>query len=66
MGYRVFYEFDNGEMEDVLDEVFRTKKEAEEAAAEGAGNYAVGRDVLRDAGEDYSEEDIVGWTIVKE
>jgi len=49
MGYRVFYEFDNGEMEDVLDEVFRTKKEAEEAAAEGAGNYAVGRDVLRDA-----------------
>ena len=66
MGYRVFYEFDNGEMEDVLDEVFKTKKEAEEAAIEGAGNYNVGRDVLRDAGEDYSEENIVDWTIVKE
>ena len=66
MGYRVFYEFDNGEMEDVLDEVFKTKKEAEEAAAEGAGNYNVGRDVLKEAGEDYCEENIVDWTIVKE
>ena len=66
MGYRVYYNFDNGETEDVLDEIFATKREAEEAAHEGYDNYNAGRDVLQLAGESYSEANIIDWDIVKE
>ena len=66
MGYRVFYNFDDGTTEDVLDEVFATKKEAERAACEGAGNYAVGQETLQLGGHDYPEANIMDWDIVKE
>lgn len=67
MGYRVFYNFDDGSTEDVLDEVFKTKKEAYEAALEGASNYAAGQDVLELAGElEGCEANIIDWDIVKE
>ena len=44
MKYRVFYNFDDGSTEDVLDEVFDTEEEAEAAALEGASLYAQGND----------------------
>ena len=66
MGYRVYYNFDDGTTEDVLDEVFPTKREAYLAALEGKSNYDAGREVLYLAGEDYSEENIIDWEIVKE
>ncbi len=66
MGYRVYYKFDNGETEQILDGVFETVKEAEEAAVVGVDDYKTGGDYLREAGEECCEEQIVGWTIVKE
>lgn len=66
MRYRVIYHFSDGSSEDILDEVFNSKLEAELAAREGATDYAAGVEVLKDAGELYSEEEIVGWDIVDE
>ena len=66
MGFRVYHTFSDGTTEDMLDEVFDTYEEAEEAALEGSSNYSQGRDVLELAGEDYCEEEITGWTIVEE
>ena len=67
MGYRVFYNFDDGTTEDVLDEVFPTKREAYLAALEGASNYAAGQEVLYLAGEESGcEENIIDWEIVEE
>ena len=66
MGYRVYYNFSDGRSEDLLDEVFATEEEAEEAAREGASNYSQGRDYLEEAGEDYCEETIEDWDIVEE
>ena len=63
MGYRVIYNFDDGSSEDVLDEVFDTYEEAEEAAETGASNYSQGNDYLEEAGESYSDSDIVDWDI---
>ena len=45
---------------------FATKKEAEYAASEGAGNYAVGTETLQMGGHDYPEANIIDWDIVKE
>lgn len=66
MRYRVYYNFSDGTSEDLLDEVFATKKEAEYAASEGAGNYAVGTETLKMGGHDYPEANIIDWDIVKE
>ena len=66
MGYRVYYNFSDGTSEDLLDEVFSTKKEAQYAASEGAGNYAVGTETLYLGGHDYSEAKIIDWDIVEE
>jgi hypothetical protein len=66
MGYRVIYNFDDGSSEDILDEVFETEEEAEEAAREGVSDYSAGRDVLIEAGEKYCEQEIVDWDIVEE
>ncbi len=66
MGYRVIYNFSDGHSEDLLDEVFATENEAEEAAQQGASEYAQGRDYLAEAGEDFCEEDIDDWDIVED
>ena len=66
MGYRVFYNFSDGTSEDLLDEVFATKKEAEYAALEGKGNYITGIETLKLGGHDYCEANIIDWDIVKE
>lgn len=66
MGYRVIYNFSDGSSEDVLNEVFSTEEEAEEAARQGASDYSQGRGYLEEAGEDYCEEEIVDWDIVEE
>ena len=66
MAYRVIYHFDNGSSEDILDEVFETREEAEDAAIQGASDYSQGRDYLEEAGEDYCEEKIEYWDIVEE
>lgn len=66
MGYRVFYNFDDGTTEDLLHEVFRTKKEAQAAAGEGAGNYDIGTETLMLGGHDYPEAKIIDWDIVEE
>lgn len=65
MGFRVFYNFDDGSYEDILDEVFDTEEEAEEAAREGASNYAQGNHVLELAGEEPCEEEIIDWDIIE-
>ena len=62
----MIYHFSDGSSEDVLDEMFNSKLEAELAAREGASDYAAEVEVLKDAGESYSEEEIVGWDIVDE
>ena len=66
MGYRVIYNFDDGTSEDVLDEIFDTYDEAEEAAQEGSSNYSQGNGYLEMAGEDHSDSNIVGWDIVED
>ena len=63
MGYRVIYNFDDGSSEDILDEVFDTYEEAEEAAQQGASDYSQGRDYLEEAGESYSDLEIMDWDI---
>lgn len=63
MGYRVIYNFDDGSSEDVLDEVFETYEEAEEAAEIGASNYSQGNAYLEEAGESYCDSKIVDWDI---
>ena len=65
MAYRVWYEFDDGEIEDLLHETFRTKKEAKEAALEGIGDYRTGVEVLQLGGHDYPEAEIVDYYIEK-
>ena len=66
MGYRVYFNFSDGTSEDILDEVFATEEEAEEAARQGASDYAQGGDYLQEAGEDYCEEEIIDWDIVED
>lgn len=65
MGYRVWYEFDDGSCEDLLDEVFRTKKEAEDAALYGMSCYKTGVETLQMGGHDYPEGNIVDYYIDK-
>ncbi|MBO4617959.1 MAG: hypothetical protein J5717_11490 [Lachnospiraceae bacterium] len=55
-----------GSTEDLLDEVFATKKEAEHAALEGENNYIVGNSTLQLGGHDYDPARIIDWDIVKE
>lgn len=66
MGFRVIYNFSDGSSEDILDEVFETEEDAEEAAMQGASDYSQGRGYLEEAGEDYCEETIEDWDIVEE
>lgn len=63
MSYRVIFNFDDGSSEDLLDEVFDTYEEAEEAAEIAASNYSQGNDYLEEAGESYSDAEIVDWDI---
>lgn len=65
MAYRVFYNFDDGTSEDLLDEVFDTVKEATAAAREGMNNYATGVETLQMGGHDYPEANIIDWDIVQ-
>lgn len=66
MGYRVIYNFSDGTSEDLLDEVFSTKKEAQAAALEGKGNYVTGTETLQLAGEEYDDAKIIDWDIVED
>lgn len=66
MGFRVFYNFDDGTSEDILDEVFETEEEAEEAAIQGASDYSQGNGYLEEAGESFSDSIIIDWDIVEE
>ena len=66
MGYRVWYNFDDGTSEDLLHEVFDTEEEANEAALEGENNYNVGTETLMLGGHDYSEAKIIDWDIIEE
>lgn len=61
----MYYNFDDGTSEDLLDEVFATKKEAEDAALYGMGCYSVGNETLQTGGEEYSEANIIDYEIVK-
>ena len=63
MGYRVYYEFDDGTEEDLLDEIFDTEEEAEAAALEGMSNYACGVETLQLGGHDYPEAKIIDYYI---
>jgi hypothetical protein len=65
MGYRVIYKFSDGTKEDLLDEIFDTKEQAEAAALEGEGNYICGTNTLMLGGHDYDEAKITGWNIVR-
>ncbi len=66
MGYRVYFNFSDGSTEDILDEVFDTEEEAEDAARQGASDYSQGRDYLEEAGEEYCEAEIIDWDVVEE
>ncbi len=66
MGYRVIYNFSDGSSEDVLGEVFPTKRAARMAAEQGASDYRQGNGYLAEAGEDYCEDEIVDWDIEEE
>ena len=66
MAYRVIFNFDDGSAsEDLLEDVFETEAEADEAAAQCSSDYSQGRDYLEEAGEDYCDEEIVDWDIIK-
>ena len=66
MAFRVVFYMDDGTTsDDLLEEVFETEEEAEEAAQQCASDYSQGRDYLMEAGEDYCEEEIVDWDIVE-
>ena len=64
MSYRVFFNFDNGIIEDFLNETFPTRKDAYLAAIEASSDYAAGQEVLELGGEDPGEN-IIGWKIVE-
>ena len=66
MGYRVIYNFSDGTSEDLLQQVFDTEEEAETAAQIGAEAYDSGNDVLKLAGESYSESRLIDWDIVED
>lgn len=66
MKYRVYYEFDDGTTEDLLDEVFDTEEDARAAANEGMGNYSVGVETLQLGGHDYPEANIIDYYIDEE
>lgn len=63
MGYRVYFNFDDGTTEDLLDEVFDTEEEADRAAREGMNNYSVGVETLQLGGHDYPETNIIDYYI---
>ena len=66
MGYKVYYEMSDGSTNDtLLDEIFDTEEEADEAARQAASEYAQGGGYLDEAGEDFCEEEIEGWYIAE-
>ena len=65
MGYRVIYNFSDGSSEDVLGEVFLTKKKAGSAAEQGASDYRLGNRYLAITGKDFCEDEIIDWDIEK-
>lgn len=64
--YRVFFNFDDGTSEDLLDELFDTEEEARFAAEEGMGNYDTGVETLQLGGHDYPEANIIDYEIQEE
>lgn len=66
MKYRVFYNFDDGTSEDLLDELFDTEEEARFAAEEGMNNYDTGVETLQLGGHDYPEANIIDYDIQEE
>lgn len=66
MKYRVFYNFDDGTSEDLLNELFDTEEEARIAAEEGINNYDTGVETLQLGGHDYPEANIIDYDIQEE
>ncbi len=65
MGFRVSINFDDGNSE-LLDEVFETEEDAEAEARQWASDYSQGGDILKEAGEEYCEQEVVDWDIYEE
>lgn len=65
MMFRVSMNFDDGSSE-LLDEVFETEEDAEAEARQWASDYSQGGDYLKEAGEEYCEQKVIGWTIYEE
>ena len=66
MGYRVIYNFSDGSSEDLLGEVFLTKKKAGLAAEQGASDYRLGNRYLAITGKAFCEDKIIDWDIGKD
>ena len=65
MGWKLRVNFSDGSSE-LLDEVFGSEEEATEEFESWLENWQVGGEVLRLAGEDYSDADIVDGDIWEE
>ena len=65
MGWRLRIIFSDGTTE-LVDEVFDTEEEAEDEAESWGDSWAEGAEVLEDAGEGFSEADIVDYEIWEE
>ena len=65
MAWKLNINFSDGSSE-LVDEDFRTRREAEAEYQEWLDNWEVGKETLMLAGEDYSDADIVDCDIWKE
>ena len=66
MAYKVIFNMSDGTTNDeLLDEIFETEEDAEEAARQCSSDYSQGRDYLEEAGEEFCEEEIEDWDIVE-
>ena len=65
VGYKVRIDFDDGS-DETLDEVFSSEEEAEAAAQQWASDYSQGGDYLKEAGEEYCKQEVIGWDIYEE
>ena len=65
MSWRVRINFSDGTNE-LIDDVFRTKEEAQYEFENWCENYSAGGETLKLAGEDYCDADIINCDIWKE
>ena len=65
MGYRIRFNYDDGTSE-LQDEIYDTYEEADEAAAQGASDYAQGGAYLDESGEGYCDSEVIDWDIIED